>query len=162
MFIGIDPGLQGGIAVINPLGQYCGSSRMPILKVAGKTTIDVKALHAYLDYWSVVFNDTYIMIEDVHAMPKQGVVSMFTFGYGCGGINACAQLIVEAIVLKVRPQEWKAHYDLIKKDKQAGLLVIENVYPEAAAECVTPRGKLLDGIVDAILIAGYAYDKFNR
>jgi crossover junction endodeoxyribonuclease RuvC len=58
------------------------------------------------------------VIELVHAMPGQGVTSMFTFGHACGtvfGVLAALEIPVSGIT----PQEWKKRAGLIGKDKDA-------------------------------------------
>lgn len=159
MIIGIDPGLSGGICILTNGGELCGIAKMPTYKENKKNNIDVKRVHELLTYWGNLFKPvSTIIIEKVHAMPKQGVTSMFNFGYGYGLINAAAQLSKNNEVEHVTPQTWKKHFDLIKEDKKAGILVIEKLYPDHSHLFFSPRGKVLDGLVDAALIARYKYD----
>ena len=59
----------------------------------------------------------YVVIEKVHAMPGQGVTSMFSFGYAYGAVKALAETFVEHEVIDVTPQKWKKHFNLLGTEK---------------------------------------------
>lgn len=98
-YIGIDPGLKGGIAVITDESKYIHP--MPV----NENGILVKDLRDIILYTEKV-NDKFIIIEKVHAMPKQGVTSMFTFGKGYGAIIAVVEMLGYPYQL-VTPQAWE-------------------------------------------------------
>ena len=98
LVVGIDPGLSGGLASVTGVGA---SARSMPLDAAGR--ID----GAEVARWLRARSPEVVVIEDVHAMPGQGVTSMFTFGMGFGvvlGVCAALDLRVE----RVTPQRWKA------------------------------------------------------
>jgi hypothetical protein len=92
--LGIDPGLSGGVALvtaINGVPILAASTRMPTWHVGTKTIVDVAAL----ERWIVGARrehglplPTAAVIEAVHAMPGQGVTSMFAFGRALGAVEA--------------------------------------------------------------------------
>lgn len=161
MIIGIDPGLQGGIALIDRKGLLIDAIQMPIRKVGTKNCIHTNRLYSTLREYIVSYTVNHIAIEYVHSMPKQGVASMFSFGFGYGLVIAtCHCLGLEPD--QISPRSWKNYFKLKYENKEAGLLVVEKLYPNTLVKFETPRGRLLDGIVDAVLIAKYKYDQIKK
>lgn len=83
-------------------------------------------------------------IEIVHAMPKQGVTSTFTFGKGYGGLRMA--LIASGIPFReVQPRAWQ---------KELGCLTggDKNVSKRKAQQ-LFPSLKITHAIADALLIA---------
>jgi crossover junction endodeoxyribonuclease RuvC len=76
MYLGIDNGLSGGIAVIDDDNKIVLAEPMPTIKVKDKRLIDIKKLSELITKHEVDF----AVIENAHAMPGQGVSSMFSFG----------------------------------------------------------------------------------
>lgn len=165
MIIGIDPGLKGGIAYLNNKGSLYSVGDIPLIKNKFKEKtyiIDIKKVFNSLNGCHTQKGIHAIIIEDVHAMPKQGVSSMFTFGFGYGMINAAISCsdCGDSNLFRVTPQAWKKHFGLIGKDKNAGLDVIRSIWRMDMSTFITPRGRIIDGRVDATLIAKYYYEKF--
>ena len=154
--IGIDPGLNGGMAVIEQdNGSLIHVADTPTAKVqSGKKT---KSVHIESEMANLLkaysTGEAMAAIELVHAMPKQGVVSQFNFGMGFGlwiGMLAALQIPYT----KVTPKRWKKHMlDGMGKEKAASCIRAQQLYP--SAELFTPRGRALDGRGDALLIAAY-------
>ena len=80
--LGIDPGLTGGLCFYKPaIGNYesyVSFHPMPVMDDNGSKTIDTVMLYKLLELHDL----NYIILEKVHAMPKQGVTSVFTFEIG--------------------------------------------------------------------------------
>ncbi|MFM6209945.1 hypothetical protein, partial [Planktothrix sp.] len=113
-FIGIDPGATGAIASLSPTGITFIDCPV-IKKQNGKTKPNPTLMATELK--QLITPDSIIIIENVHAMPGQGVSSMFSFGmgYGCWlGIIAALNIPVEFVT----PQCWKKYYNL-GPDKEA-------------------------------------------
>jgi crossover junction endodeoxyribonuclease RuvC len=149
---GIDPGLSGGLAFINPSKPgWCHVEDMPVIRVTkSRREIDVVATATIMHLWK----PTEVFIEKVGAMPKQGVSSTFTFGTGygillgiCGGLGLPLTL--------VRPTTWmaKALRDMPRGSKGASVSRATQLYPGVTLK--TERGRVLDGRADALLIAWY-------
>ena len=150
MFIGVDPGKNGGIAIINNDGD-CVSYRCP------KTVNDMAMSLMSLMPNNVAFKNIIAHIEHVHAMPGNGVVSMFSFGQNLGqweGIFAC----LEIDVIYTGPRTWMSHYDckpnMDKKERKR--------YLRGIAEKLFPNIKMTFNISDALLIANYAKEIYYK
>ena len=96
------------------------------------------------------------ILEKVHAMPKQGVTSMFNFGENLGMWKAFL-VIMEIPHLIVTPQQWMKGL-VTKTDgpdtKSAVKNVATRMFPKA--ELHGPKGGYKDGRGDALLMAHYA------
>ena len=159
IIIGIDPGVSGALAVIHPTGYT--SHDTPTVKVkVGKgmrTRYDlqemVSLVKRILD--NATSNDLTVecWLENVHAMPGQGVSSMFSMGRGLGNWEAI--IATMRIPLNyVSPVRWKnTIMDGMGKEKDAAVLKAQQIFPLAVLR--TERGRLLDGRAEALLIAEY-------
>ncbi len=158
-FVGIDPGLDGALAVINsddptrpriwdtPTGKV-GTSK-------SSKRIPMPFEMRQILYDNILLQDTIVFIEKVHAMQKQGVTSMFNFGLGYGlwiGIVTALGLSLEYVT----PQKWMKEMMAgrpIGKDAQVARA--QELWPSIAEQLVGPRGGKKDGRADALLIAEY-------
>jgi crossover junction endodeoxyribonuclease RuvC len=153
IYIGIDPGLSGAVAVIHPNNDISiydtptftiksGSKSKRKYNIAIMTQILV----------SHYSKETKIALELVHAMPGQGVTSMFTMGEGYGmwqGIIASLYLPLTFVT----PQLWKKTLmDGMGKDKDASRMRAIQLFPQVADQL---KLKKHDGRADALLIAEY-------
>jgi crossover junction endodeoxyribonuclease RuvC len=102
---GIDPGLDGAIAVIGDAGEVTVDD-MPVLTLArgGKTKreIDVHALASILSQ-----HIDHAVVEQVNSMPKQGVSSVFAFGKSYGIVIGVLGALRVPMTLVV-PRVWKS------------------------------------------------------
>ena len=121
LIIGIDPGISGSICFLED-GIIKDVLEMPTMTEGKKNKKQVNG--------SQIFNEisfrikTYekknikVVIEQVSAMPGQGVTSMFNFGQSFGilkGICSAMQLPIYF----VRPAKWKKYFNLINSEKDA-------------------------------------------
>lgn len=162
--IGIDPGVHGGIAWINPAchipSERFGAVLMPKRRnkrgrweIAGEPLCDLlMALVGGLGQVSVY-------LEDVHAMPKMDISSMFNFGYGAGRVQG----ILDGLALEthlVSPMRWKRAVlgDTFTHDKQGAIFFCQTIMPSVS---LIPSGHSVpsDGLADALCIAFYGYGK---
>jgi len=149
LFVGIDPGKKGGIAVIDQFGARLQSREMP---VTADGEIDVQGLREVLAFSRDEGLGVFVVIEKSQAMPGQGVVSMFKYGVGFGKIQA----VVELMGLRhtyIRPQQWKREFGLLKTTKQDSARLALDMFPHFD-QC-TARGRLKDGEAEALLMAEY-------
>lgn len=117
--IGVDPGLTGGLAVIDD-GQLVAVYDMPVKAITykGKTRKEVDG--AELNRLFNLYVPAYIFIEKVSAMPGQGVTSMFRFGQSLGVIQGAADAFWSTTSVElVSPQKWKKNFKLIGTKKDA-------------------------------------------
>jgi crossover junction endodeoxyribonuclease RuvC len=137
LHIGIDPGASGGLAFIPSNGEEPWAMKIPDTH---------RDLFDVLRDVNRCFNCTAVL-EQVHAMPKQGVTSTFTFGEGYGALQM-ALTAAGIPFTRVTPQKWQKHMQcLTKGDKNVS---------KARAQELFPHIKVTHAIADALLIAKYA------
>jgi len=95
-----------------------------------------------------------ICMEQVHSMPKQGVVSVWNFGRAVGVISAVCELTRYPVHL-VTPQKWKKHFHLTA-DKNESLDMARYLWPEAKLKLKKDINK-----AEALLIAEYLRHTIN-
>ena len=160
--IGIDPGLSGGIAILDDLKIF-DIYDMPIMSEGkkNKNQLNSAQLVNIIRKNLIPDGDTFLIVEQVSAMPGQGVTSMFNFGQTFGSIKGiCAALNLP--IFFVRPAKWKKHFDLINSSKDASRTKVIEMYPSISSRL--SRKKDVNK-ADAILIARYFRDcraQFNQ
>lgn len=151
--LGIDPGLMGALAFLNPRdASLIGVIDMPTIRVTKtRKEYDVPEIVQYL---TDVYDPVAAFIEKVGAMPGQGVTSMFRFGMGYGLLTGIVHGLGVPIT-HVRPRTWQGKMlrDAPKGTKGASIMRAKELWPRAPL--VTPRGRLIDGRADAMLLARY-------
>ena len=150
LFIGIDPGATGAICLLEPVEQkiaFC------------ETTLLFPKLVEWLLRAKNEGNLRFATVEDVHSIPGAASKSSFNFGRNLEKLhNALAMAGIPTDL--VRPKVWqktiglrpKIPKDKIKKEVAA---IATRLYPSASL--YGPRGGLLDGRSDALMIAHYCY-----
>ena len=111
--IGIDPGLSGGIAVLKK-NKVLALFDMPVMPEGKKNKRQLNSAQLANIIKDNIVNDeeVVVIVEQVNAMPGQGVTSMFNFGQTFGAIKGiCAALGLS--IFFVRPSKWKKHFELI-------------------------------------------------
>lgn len=159
VIMGIDPGLNGGVAFVTDAGNLLHYQRMPTKPVlkdgkrdGSKRIIDIAQVAAMV----ARFEPTQVYVEQVHAMPAQGVTSTFTFGMMYGmilGLSYALEALMETRL--VTPQRWQGFlygkgYRQELEPKARALAKFSELWPGLVEENVTH-----DGVVDALLIAEY-------
>jgi crossover junction endodeoxyribonuclease RuvC len=156
IFIGIDPGLKGGLVALSLTTEgteTLSKTAMPV--VNGE--LDEAAIRAWLLKFYSGFTRVYI--EKVSAMPKQGVCSMFTFGTGWGLIRGiCCGLNLSYNL--VRPQTWQKIM-LQDMPKDSEYAVVSRLWPKESWLATERSKKPHSGIIDAALLAAYGAKTSN-
>lgn len=151
IYIGIDPGKSGGIAIISELHLEAVT---PMI-IAGKD-IDLWATAEWVDRYTFEDEHAICYIEKVSAMPKQGVTSMFNFGFSTGAMHG----VIAALGIPrylVTPQTWKNKILTgTKKDKNAAVDWCRRAYPDVSLLATEKSRKSHSGMAEAICIARYA------
>jgi len=141
LYLGIDPGFTGAWGLINHHGDYIGCGDM----THNEKWIDIDSV--YREISSIRENDDMmIVVEAVHAMPKQGVSSSFKFGMSYGAALCLAQRFLEQWEL-VQPRVWKRDMGLTA-DKTDSLNMARQKWPEAPLKRVKDNGR-----AEALLLA---------
>ena len=150
--IGIDPGLSGALAILDDIKIF-DMFDMPIMPEGKKNKNQLNSAQLVKIIKSHILpdKDTFVIVEQVSAMPGQGVTSMFNFGQTFGAIKGiCTSLNLP--IFYVRPAKWKKHFDLINSSKDASRTKAIEMYPSISDRL---RKKKDVNKADAILIARY-------
>ena len=150
--IGIDPGLSGAIAILDD-NKIIELFDMPVMPDGKKNKRQLNsALLVKLIKDNIKnLENTVMIVEQVNAMPGQGVTSMFNFGQTFGAIKGiCAALGLP--IFFVRPAKWKKHFELINSSKDASRTKAIEMYPYISEQLAKKKDVNKS---DAILIARY-------
>jgi crossover junction endodeoxyribonuclease RuvC len=155
LYIGVDPGKTGALAMIGN-GKVIYTTVMMLMGKDIDWTEMAHWIKLRLRYPDGIHPSVVACIEKVHAMPGQGVTSMFNFGFVTGGIHGVLGALDIPRYL-VTPQAWKKEILAgTPRDKEAAIDYVTRVYPGVSL-LPTPRStKPHSGIADAICIARYA------
>ena len=150
--IGIDPGLSGAIAVMHNT-KVINMYDMPVMAEGKKNKRQLNSSQLVNIIKDNINEDeeTIVVVEQVNAMPGQGVTSMFNFGQTFGAIKGvCAALKLP--IFFVRPSKWKKHFELINSSKDASRTKVIEMYPKLSSQLAKKKDVNKS---DAILIAKF-------
>ena len=152
--IGIDPGISGSICFFQD-GAILDVIEMPTMTEGKKNKRQVNGSQIYNEINKRISNlnrhEIRVVIEQVSAMPGQGVTSMFNFGQSFGilkGICAAMQLPM----FFVRPAKWKKYFNLINSQKDASRTKAIEIFPYYSSQLSKKKDS---NKADAILIASF-------
>lgn len=159
IYIGIDPGLSGALAVINDGTSDWHSADIYVWDTPTALVEGEKTKREYLASAMAVLlkpyenrKDVLAILEHVHSMPKQGVASSFRFGEGKGlweGILAAYCIPTELI----SPQRWKKAILVdMGQEKSASRFKAMALFPQLAEQLKLVKH---DGRAEALLMAEY-------
>ena len=130
---------------------------MPVMPVGKKNKSQVNGSQIYNEIQKVIENedkqDIKVIIEQVSAMPGQGVTSMFNFGQSYGvlkGIFSAMQIPMDF----VSPVKWKKYYNLINTQKDSSRTKAIEFFPYISSKLSRKKDA---NKADAILIASFYY-----
>ena len=132
--IGIDPGLSGAIAILEN-NKVLNIFDIPVMSEGkkNKRQLNSALLVNFLKENINKEEEVAVVVEQVNAMPGQGVTSMFNFGQTFGAIKGiCAAL--ELPIYFVRPSKWKKHFELINSSKDASRTKVIQMYPNLSKD----------------------------
>ena len=150
--IGIDPGLNGAIVILEN-NKVLSVFDMPVMSEGkkNKRQLNSAQLVRIIKENTLANDDINVVVEQVNAMPGQGVTSMFNFGQTFGAIKGvCAAL--ELPIFFVRPAKWKKHFELINASKDSSRTKAIEMYPKLSNQLAKKKDVNKS---DAILIARY-------
>ena len=158
--IGIDPGITGAICFFED-GQVKDIIEMPNMADGKKNKRQINGPQIYNEISKRIVNipknEVVVVIEQVSAMPGQGVTSMFNFGQSFGvlkGICSAMQLSMHF----VRPAKWKKYFNLIKTEKDASRTKAIEIFPYISHQLSRKKDA---NKADAILIASFFYETYQ-
>ena len=153
--IGIDPGLSGAIAVLDDK-KVLKIIDMPVMAEGKKNKNQLNSAQLVNIIKENINNneEIVVVVEQVNAMPGQGVTSMFNFGQTFGAIKGvCAALNLP--IFFVRPSKWKKYFELINSSKDSSRTKVIEMYPSLSSQLIRKKDVNKS---DAILIARFYYE----
>ena len=160
LVIGIDPGISGSICFFQD-GKIIDVVEMPTMTDGKKNKKQVNGSQIFNEISERIKKidkkDIRVIIEQVSAMPGQGVTSMFNFGQSFGilkGICSAMQLPMYF----VRPAKWKKYFSLINSEKDASRTKAIEIFPYFSSNLSRKKDS---NKADAILIASFYYETYK-
>jgi len=160
LIIGIDPGISGSICFLKD-GKIVDVIEMPTMTEGKKNKKQVNGSQIFNEILVKIGKldkkDIKVVIEQVSAMPGQGVTSMFNFGQSYGilkGICSAMQLPMYF----VRPAKWKKYFNLINSEKDASRTRAIEIFPYFSSQLSRKKDS---NKADAILIASFYYETYK-
>ena len=160
LIIGIDPGISGSICFFED-GKIIDVIEMPTMPEGKKNKKQVNGVQIFNEFSKRINKtgneNTRVVIEQVSAMPGQGVTSMFNFGQSFGilkGVCAAMQLPM----FFVRPAKWKKYFNLLNSQKDASRTRAIEIFPYFSSQLSRKKDS---NKADAILIANFYYETYK-
>ena len=160
LVIGIDPGISGSICFFEN-GKVVEVLEMPTMTDGKKNKRQVNGSQIYNEILDRIITiekqKIRVVIEQVSAMPGQGVTSMFNFGQSFGilkGICSAMQLPMYFI----RPTKWKKYFGLLNSEKDASRTKAIEMFPYFSSQLSKKKDS---NKADAILIASFYYETYK-
>ena len=161
LIIGIDPGISGSICFFED-GKILEVIEMPVMTDGKKNKKQVNGAQIYNEFSKRINkkkdDEVRVVIEQVSAMPGQGVTSMFNFGQSFGilkGICSAMQLPI----FFVRPVKWKKYFNLINSQKDASRTRAIEIFPYFSTQLSKKKDS---NKADAILIASFYHETHQK
>ena len=160
LIIAIDPGVSGSICFFKD-GKIVEAIEMPTMIEGKKNKKQVNGSQVYNEISNRIKTtdkkNIKVVIENVSAMPGQGVTSMFNFGQSFGilkGICSAMQLPMYF----VRPIKWKKYFNLLNLKKDASRARAIEIFPYFSSQLSRKKDS---NKADAILIASFYYETYK-
>ena len=142
-------------------GKIIDVVEMPNMAEGKKNKRQVNGAQIYHEISKRIKNlekkDIKVIIEQVAAMPGQGVTSMFNFGQSFGVLKGiCAAMQIPMYF--VRPAKWKKYFNLINSEKDASRTKAIEIFPHFSAQLSRKKDS---NKADAILISSFFYETYK-
>ncbi len=161
LIIGIDPGISGSICFFED-GKILDVIEMPTMNEGKKNKRQVNGAQIYNEITDRINKlqnqDVRVVVEQVSAMPGQGVTSMFNFGQSFGIIKGICSAMQLPLYF-VRPTKWKKYFNLIKSEKDASRTRVIEIFPYFSSQLSKKKDS---NKADAILIASFYYETYKK
>ena len=160
IIIGIDPGISGSICFFEN-GKVIDIVEMPNMAHCKKNKRQVNGAQIYNEISSRIKNfnkkDIKVVIEQVSAMPGQGVTSMFNFGQSFGVLKGVCSAMQLSMYF-VRPAKWKKYFNLINSEKDASRTKAIEIFPYISSQLSKKKDA---NKADAILLASFFFETYK-
>jgi crossover junction endodeoxyribonuclease RuvC len=161
LIIGIDPGISGSICFLQD-GIVKDVVEMPTMAEGKKNKKQVNSSQIFNEISERIKKidqrNIKVVIEQVSAMPGQGVTSMFNFGQSFGVLKGiCSAMSLP--VYYVRPAKWKKYFNLINSEKDASRTRAIEIFPYFSAQLSRKKDC---NKADAILISSYFFETYKK
>ena len=160
LIIGIDPGISGSICFFKD-GRILEVIEMPVMTEGKKNKKQVNGAQIYNEFLKRINkkeDEIRVVIEQVSAMPGQGVTSMFNFGQSFGILKGICSAMQLPMFL-VRPAKWKKYFNLINSQKDASRTRAIEIFPYFSTQLSKKKDS---NKADAILIASFYYETHQK
>ncbi len=160
LIIGIDPGISGSICFFEN-GKIIDVIEMPTMTEGKKNKRQVNGSQIYNEINKKIEKyeneNVRVVIEQVSAMPGQGVTSMFNFGQSFGILKGICSAMRLPMYF-VRPAKWKKYFSLINSEKDASRTRVIEMFPYFSSQLSKKKDS---NKADAILIASFYYETYK-
>ena len=160
LIIGIDPGISGSICFFED-GKILDVVEMPTMTEGKKNKKQVNGSQIYNEVFKRIKQtdkkEIKVIIEQVSAMPGQGVTSMFNFGQSYGILKGICSAMRLPMYF-VRPAKWKKYFNLINSEKDASRTRAIEIFPYFSSQLSRKKDS---NKADAILIASFYYETYK-
>ena len=160
LIIGIDPGISGSICFFLD-GKILEVLEMPTMAEGKKNKKQINGSQIYNEINRVINKiqnqEVRVVIEQVSAMPGQGVTSMFNFGQSFGILKGICSAMKLPMYF-VRPAKWKKYFNLINSEKDASRTKAIEIFPYFSQELSKKKDA---NKADAILIASFYNETYK-
>jgi len=160
LIIGIDPGISGSICFFED-GKILDVVEMPTMTEGKKNKKQVNGSQLYNEISNRIKQrdkkEIKVVIEQVSAMPGQGVTSMFNFGQSYGILKGICSAMRLPMYF-VRPAKWKKYFNLINSEKDASRTRAIEIFPYFSSKLSRKKDS---NKADAILIASFYYETYK-
>ena len=160
LIIGIDPGISGSICFFEN-GKIIDVIEMPTMTEGKKNKRQVNGSQIYNEINKKIEKyenqNIRVVIEQVSAMPGQGVTSMFNFGQSFGILKGICSAMRLPMYF-VRPAKWKKYFGLINSEKDASRTRVIEMFPYFSSQLSKKKDS---NKADAILIASFYYETYK-
>ena len=160
LIIGIDPGISGSICFFED-GKILDVIDMPTMTEGKKNKKQVNGSQIYNEISKRIKKNekqnVRVIIEQVSAMPGQGVTSMFNFGQSFGILKGMCSAMQLSMYF-VRPAKWKKYFNLINSQKDASRTKAIEIFPYFSSQLSKKKDS---NKADAILIASFYHETYK-
>ena len=159
VYIGIDPGISGGIGAVDEDGNLISAHLLPVVSAKkGGKELHLREVCRLIEGY-MALGQCFAAIEKVHAMPKQGVRSVWRFAQATGQVEG----VIAALRIpyfRVPPQRWQKEYLRFTNGgadkKQRSVMAASELFPDLELPRKKDHNK-----AESVLIADFCRKHHN-